>query len=121
VNMAKAAHFRFHRAKHRVVGVAGVASFVCWDTMILEMGCSQGRRVIDAKTLPVRLHDVARETETSGLRAMELGRNAHAEAENGKEEEDQKSHHLTDVSRSDCRTRYKESDEDNAEQNQRDR
>ena len=44
---------------HRVIGVARVAGFVGWNSVILEMCGGNVICVIDVETLSPRLHDVA--------------------------------------------------------------
>src|SRR5262245_1021845 len=67
VDMLQPAKLCLCTAEHGVVGVAGVTGLVRGYAMILEMCACQMPRIVNPKASPIRLHDVARETEFGAL------------------------------------------------------
>src|SRR5713226_5454830 len=81
INMAQASQLRFEVAVEHVVRMAGVASLVRRDAMMLKMSSRQVARVIDVEAFPVRIHDVAGKTELCPLRALHVFRSPHRHTE----------------------------------------
>src|SRR5260370_27424634 len=72
VDVAQPAQLGFGGAEHRVAGVAGVTGLVRWYPMVLEVGCAEIGRIVNAETLSVGLHDVAGQAERGALGAFEF-------------------------------------------------
>ena len=59
VEMPEPAELGLYAAKHRVIGVTGIAGFISRDAIILEMRGGNIGWIIDAQTFSVSLHRMA--------------------------------------------------------------
>ena len=63
IDMVQALKFGVNCAEHRVISVAGIAGRVRVNPVVLEVSGRDIGGIVHVQTLPVRLHDVARETK----------------------------------------------------------
>ena len=63
VNVSQATKLGANAPIKSIVRMASVAGLIRGNSVVLEVGRRHILRIVDIKTLPVRLHDVARETK----------------------------------------------------------
>jgi hypothetical protein len=88
VDMLQPAELCLRFPKHRLVGVARIASLFGRNAVILEMRCGQMPRIVEKQALPVGFHDVAGQAEFRALGTFQFGREARSQAQDGQDEKE---------------------------------
>lgn len=88
-------HLCAKAAKHRVIGMTGVASFPGRDAMILEVRGGQMARVIDQQAFAERFHFVARQTKLGLFGMFDVIRSAHSQADYRQQKQQKKRKYFT--------------------------
>lgn len=95
VDVPEPVHFGANVAKHGVGGMAGEARCVGGNAMILEMGSSQVRGIVNHEAFPVRLHFMTRKTKLGLLGTFDVIVGAHGQADERQQEQNEEGEDLS--------------------------
>jgi len=115
VNVAQASELGASAAIEAIVSVAGVASFVRGNAMVLKMGGRNVGRIVDVKAFTVGLHDVAGKAKLRLLGTFDVGGGCHGAAQNRQHAKGNEGQHLSRGGN--C---YRRTEDDDRDENRRD-
>lgn len=115
VNVAQATNLGAKAAIQGVVRVASVTGLIRGNSVVLEVGRRHILRIVDIKTLPVRLHDVARETKRCLLRPFDMSGGRAKRAEYGENEKRKEGEYFAASSGGQGRPNHDECDQSNGD------
>src|SRR3984893_9282314 len=111
IHVLEAMHLGAKAAKHRVVGVAGVAGLVGGNAVVLKVGGSQVGGIVHQQALAVWFHLVTGETKLGPFGTIDVIGGAHTGADQREQEQHEEAEYLSTLGRGHAGAKHEHADQ----------